>query len=232
MLYDFPWPSHHWYRHDDARRGPVQAPSLCLKTRSAHSHFRYNILSFPMSANRTPRSSDRPSPMGTRPIRPKAADFFDDDWKVDPDTPARTLITSKIALLMAGVPAPPGQKDYLLGVVLASYRQASMDAMIAQAALELEKERHATTTQRLADREARLTKIRRLVECNICLQPMHTSRILRCGHTFCAECIGSWRKISGECPVCRDTVGPWNTANFVIQDVLQVIKDAPGKEQS
>lgn len=42
-------------------------------------------------------------------------------------------------------------------------------------------------------------------ECPVCFAEhfANKGRETKCGHRFCKDCLLQWRKISGECPVCR-----------------------------
>ena len=39
--------------------------------------------------------------------------------------------------------------------------------------------------------------------CSICVSENNDEEILECGHTFCKECIGEWKKYKKTCPICR-----------------------------
>jgi len=50
-----------------------------------------------------------------------------------------------------------------------------------------------------------------IVDCPICLSEMSVPLQLRCGHTYCAECIDHWRaeaETVASCPECRELLPP------------------------
>lgn len=49
--------------------------------------------------------------------------------------------------------------------------------------------------------------------CTICHNPIGTIGILRCGHTFCYNCIEEWASKEYSCPLCRATT--WSSAHLV-----------------
>ena len=47
------------------------------------------------------------------------------------------------------------------------------------------------------------------VECSICLEPFSDGEdvtVLRCDHSFHAQCLKTWARKSGACPCCRDSI--------------------------
>ena len=163
---------------------------------------------------------------------PLSSNVFDDDWSVKPSSPAVVPLTSHVVSLMKSPTPELSDRDYILGVVLESYRKAAMDALIAQTALDLEKKRHTFTKEQEIRAKKCLREVNEIIMCAICIQPMHHSHIWRCGHTFCRECTDSWRKTNTECPTCRNRIGPWDTANYAVQHIAHLFHGDKTKEQS
>lgn len=48
--------------------------------------------------------------------------------------------------------------------------------------------------------------------CPICFEGGNPRRRLRCGHSYCFECIGKWLSTSSDCPTCRQPAEPLRKA--------------------
>lgn len=44
--------------------------------------------------------------------------------------------------------------------------------------------------------------------CAICMEEMHGTTILKCGHTMCAGCFAQHSRVANTCPFCRDEFAP------------------------
>eukprot|EP00906_Rhabdomonas_costata_P021103 RCo030664 len=47
--------------------------------------------------------------------------------------------------------------------------------------------------------------------CSVCLDSLHVGDrgvVLRCGHVFHKDCLGSWLKLHNTCPLCREEAVP------------------------
>ena len=45
-----------------------------------------------------------------------------------------------------------------------------------------------------------------MFQCGICLEEKHNEVTNSCNHSFCKDCISSWRSINNSCPLCRSTL--------------------------
>ena len=67
------------------------------------------------------------------------------------------------------------------------------------------------------------TTTARAMQCKICFEEPRATRVTRCGHVFCAECLGIWVRehpVKPSCPVCRKEVDP--------STVVEVFDDRAG----
>ena len=42
-----------------------------------------------------------------------------------------------------------------------------------------------------------------MIECNVCMDRIHTYGVIRCGHIYCFCCINSWAARANKCPLCK-----------------------------
>jgi E3 ubiquitin-protein ligase SHPRH len=74
----------------------------------------------------------------------------------------------------------------------------------------------STIRKKISDAKSRARYLRHLSgmkvgerpTCLICLEVYETGIISNCGHSFCKECIISWRKQSQACPACKARLRP------------------------
>lgn len=92
-----------------------------------------------MFAHCSPKTTVCTSPFGNHPSHLSAANFFDNDWNVQPKTPTKIPITTHIELLMKSPEPTTTNCDHVLGLVMESYCKAAIDALVATMALEVEK---------------------------------------------------------------------------------------------
>ena len=43
-----------------------------------------------------------------------------------------------------------------------------------------------------------------MIQCSICLEEKHDKVTNSCNHSFCRDCLSSWRSINNTCPLCRN----------------------------
>ena len=56
------------------------------------------------------------------------------------------------------------------------------------------------------------------MECNVCMDRIHTYGLIRCGHVYCFVCVSSWAVRANKCPLCK--------ARF---NVIKKIGDGPAE---
>ena len=61
--------------------------------------------------------------------------------------------------------------------------------------------------------------------CSICLEVFQTPTRMRCGHTYCEDCIKSWAKQANTCPQCRERFSlKTNTKDLLAQNLIRELK--------
>jgi len=74
------------------------------------------------------------------------------------------------------------------------------------------------------------SKVKKSLECPICLSPMRKASMFECGHSCCTECADtivngtdhySWRPSSGACFLCRKLSKP--RTNYLIQEIADSV---------
>ncbi|TRY69206.1 hypothetical protein TCAL_14239 [Tigriopus californicus] len=70
--------------------------------------------------------------------------------------------------------------------------------------------------------------VEKYLQCQICLEILIESTTVSCGHTFCAECISTWKEqqiqVVFTCPICRAEI-TFQTRCLVIDDYINVALD-------
>lgn len=67
--------------------------------------------------------------------------------------------------------------------------------------------------------ENALGELRTLTACKICVRPMYEPYTIKCGHTFCYSCLGSWferHRHDKSCPTCRSKVTEQPAPAFLV----------------
>lgn len=63
------------------------------------------------------------------------------------------------------------------------------------------------------------------VECSICKEIMHLPFTIKCGHTFCYDCLCLWFENKTNCPTCRSKTECVPILNLQLKDVSKNIMD-------
>lgn len=121
--------------------------------------------------------------------------------------------------------------------------EAALDSILERAELKGRAEREALVNcvedlkaqcEASLERESQLRetiqKVREQLECGICMQALCWPVSLRCGHSFCSQCVARWEVTSSRsgkpltCPTCRACVGLPSTAR-ALDNVCRVVEE-------